>query len=390
MKLAFRLAFKNLMGAGLRTWLNVSVLSFTFVIIIFYSAFINGWQEQARIDGIEWEYGQGQLLNEEYDPYDPFSIIDGHGILPENEQKNLTAVLVRPGSIYPDGRMVSINIKGIDVNQDVVKIPTHFLKESTADLPAVIGTRMAKSANLKVGDEILIRWRDKNGTYDATNITIAGIFNTTIATVDNGQIWISLVKLRELTGLKGHTSYFISNNEYTNHDVNGWKFADLPYLLKDLSAAVEMERAGSIIIFLVLLSIALLAVFDTQVLSIFRRQKEIGTYIALGMTRVEVVKLFTVEGSMYAILAILVGSIYGIPLFIYTSVQGISLWSDMGGDIGSDMGISIANIIHPVYTINLIAGTISILVIAATVVSFMPARKISNMSPVNALKGKLL
>ena len=29
-----------------------------------------------------------------------------------------------------------------------------------------------------------------------------------------------------------------------------------------------------------LLNIALLAIFDTQVLSIFRRQKEIGTYIA--------------------------------------------------------------------------------------------------------------
>lgn len=374
------------MGAGLRTWLNVSVLSFTFVIIIFYSAFINGWQEQARIDGMEWEYGQGQLLNEEYDPYNPFSIIDGHGILPENEQQNLTPVLVRPGSIYPNGRMVPINIKGIDVNQDVVKIPTHFLKKSTAELPAVIGTRMAKSANLKVGDEILIRWRDKNGTYDATNITIAGIFNTTIATVDNGQIWISIGKLHELTGLTGQTSYFISNNKYTQHEVSGWKFAGLPYLLKDLNAAVEMERVSSIIIFMVLLSIALLAVFDTQVLSIFRRQKEIGTYIALGMTRAEVVKLFTVEGSMYAILAILAGSVYGIPLFIYTSVQGISLWSD----IGSDMGVSIADIIHPVYTINLIAGTISILVIAATVVSFMPARKISKMSPVNALKGKLL
>jgi putative ABC transport system permease protein len=34
MKLAFKLAYKNLIGAGLCTWLNVLVLSFSFVIII--------------------------------------------------------------------------------------------------------------------------------------------------------------------------------------------------------------------------------------------------------------------------------------------------------------------------------------------------------------------
>ena len=63
------------------------------------------------------------------------------------------------------------------------------------------------------------------------------------------------------------------------------------------------------------MGIALLAIFDTQVLSIFRRQKEIGTLIALGMTRKRVVKLFTIEGSLYSILAIVFGSIYGSPIF---------------------------------------------------------------------------
>ena len=46
----------------------------------------------------------------------------------------------------------------------------------------------------------------------------------------------------------------------------------------------------------------MLAIFDTQVLSIFRRQKEIGTYVALGMTRKQVVALFTVEGAMHSVL----------------------------------------------------------------------------------------
>ena len=46
--LALKLAFKNLMGAGLRTWLNVSVLSFAFVIIVFYNGLIDGWNRQSQ------------------------------------------------------------------------------------------------------------------------------------------------------------------------------------------------------------------------------------------------------------------------------------------------------------------------------------------------------
>jgi len=35
-----KLAFKNLLGAGLRTWLNVFVLSLSFVLIIFVRGLI--------------------------------------------------------------------------------------------------------------------------------------------------------------------------------------------------------------------------------------------------------------------------------------------------------------------------------------------------------------
>ena len=44
--LSLKLAFKNLLGAGLRTWLNVLALSFAFVLIIFYNGMIDGWNRQ--------------------------------------------------------------------------------------------------------------------------------------------------------------------------------------------------------------------------------------------------------------------------------------------------------------------------------------------------------
>ena len=383
MKLAFQLAYKNLVGAGLRTWLNVIVLSFSFVMIIFFNGMMDGWNQQAKKDTVAWEYGNGHLLHEKYDPFDPFSLQDGHSEIPPNSE-GLTPILIRQASIYPSGRMLGISLKGIDSKQTTLELPTKSLEKSNATIPVIIGKRMAETAKLKKGDEVLLRWRDKNGTFDAAKITIADIFDNNVATVDNGQVWMSIDKLWEMTGLDKHATMFIANENYEHKAIQGWKFKSQKELLSSIEEIIATKKISTAIFYILLLAIALLAIFDTQVLSIFRRQKEIGTYIALGMTRSQVVGLFTVEGSMYSFFAMIFGCIYGIPLFVYMAKNGIAI-----PQASQEMGVSIAERIFPVYGIQLIIGTILLVVIAATIVSFMPTRKISKMDPVAALKGKL-
>jgi len=384
MKLAFQLAIKNLFGAGLRTWLTVGVLSFAFVIIIFYNGMLDGWNQEAKQDTKDWEIGNGQLQNEKFDAFDPFSLQDAYGILPAAKEKNLVPILIRQASIYPQRRMISIILKGIDENQNVLQLPTQLFKQSKAEIPALIGKRMAASAQLKVGDQVLLRWRDKNGSFDATNITIVGIFDCNVPSVDNGQIWIPINKLWQMTGLNNEATLFIAANNYKHENISGWNFKDPKFLMKDLDDIIAMKKVSGSIMYLLLLTIALLAIFDTQVLSVFRRQKEIGTYIALGMTRMQVVGIFTAEGSMNSLLATLVGCIYGIPLFIYMAKTGFAM------PVASDsVGIAIASKIFPVYGAGLIIGTVALIVISSTIVSFLPSRKIAKMDPVDALKGKV-
>lgn len=384
MKLALQLAYKNLMGAGLRTWLNVGVLALSFIIIIFFRGILEGWQYQSIKENIEWELGYGQLVNGAYDPYDPFTILDGHGILENQKSNNLTPILVRQASIYPDGRMLSVSLKGIDANQSILHLPTELLNKSNAELPAIIGKNMATSAGLNEGDQVLLRWRDKGGTFDAANITIAKVFSTNAFAVDNGQIWIPINKLWEMTGLHDHATFFVANENYVQEDIQGWRFLDQDDLLKDFYELMEMEKVSTSFMYLLLLSIALLAIFDTQVLSVFRRQKEIGTYVALGMTRTQVVGIFTVEGTMYSLFAMVVGCVLGLPLLWYLKSHGISF-----PNFYQEMGITFPTTLYPVFSFQLVITTILLVVISATIVSFIPARKIARMNPVLALKGKL-
>ncbi|MEZ4903679.1 MAG: FtsX-like permease family protein, partial [Spirosomataceae bacterium] len=199
-----------------------------------------------------------------------------------------------------------------------------------------------------------------------------------------GQIWMALDQLWQITGQEGQVTFFIANKDYAPIEVSGWNFKSHHILLKELDEIIATKKASGLIMYGLLMAIALLAIFDTQVLSIFRRQKEIGTYIALGMTRWQVVGLFTVEGSMYSLLATLVGSLYGLPLLLYIASMGIAMPT-----ASQDMGVSVPERIFPVYGFLLILTTVVLVVISSTIVSFLPARKIAKMNPVDALKGKI-
>lgn len=385
MKIALQLAYRNLIGAGLRTWLNVVVLAFAFILIIFFNGWLDGWNQQAKSDTIAWEYGHGHLLHKNYDPYDPFTLQDGHGEFDAQWTKNACPILICQASIYPNGRMMTVSLKGIDTQQTILDFPTASLTKNKANIPVLMGKAMAKSAKLEEGDEVLLRWRDRNGTFDASNVTLVKIFDTDVPTVDRGQIWIALDQLWEMTDLENHATMLVVNENFEVPSSTDWKFVGQEELLYNINQIMATERASSAILYILLLAIALLAIFDTQVLSVFRRQKEIGTYVALGMTRFQVVGLFTIEGAMYSLFAVLVGSVLGIPLFIWLSNTGITMPTNTTPDIG----IAIADTIFPVFGFQLIAGTFLLIVLSATIVSYLPAKKIARMDPVQALKGKL-
>lgn len=383
---AFKLAYRNLIGAGTRTWLNVSVLSFAFVLIIFYNGMIDGWNRQGRKDTQQWEVANGQYWHPHYDKLDVYSIKDAHQPLDAQitarvKEGILVPVLIQQATIYPQGRMQSVLLKGIPHNQQLLKLPTHELKAVTDGLAAIIGKRMATAVKLGKGDKVLLRWRDKNGTFDATELTIASVFNADVPSIDNGQIYIDFEAMQAMMGLKGDATLLVTGEEEPA-TMAGWEFKDLKFLLAELDQLIESKKGGGIVLQAVLLLIALLAIFDTQVLSIFRRQKEIGTFIALGLTRWQVVGVFTIEGAVHSLLAIVLGAAYGIPFFIWLNAIGLSF-----GDV--DLGITMAATIYPYYSVRLILSTIVLVVIASTIVSYLPARKITRMNPTEALKGKI-
>ena len=390
MKLAFKLAFRNLIGAGLRTWLNVFILSLAFVSIIWVKGILVGWDHQAKMDMTHYEIGGGQYWHETYDPYDPLTLDISHAPVPAEFEEEMRAgdmepVLVVPGHIFPQGRMLSVMIKGVNPGQTLWTLPTDKLKAPTDAVPAFIGLATAESARLEPGDRVTVRWRDAHGTFDAAEIEITAVFSSNVPSAEAGQIYIPLENLRRMTGLENRATILTFRDKGAPRpEIPGWTLKTWTELTRQVDDMIRAKSVGQSIFYGMLLLLAMLAVFDTQVFSIFRRQKEIGTYIALGYTRGEVVGLFTVEGAMHAVLAAFVAALYGLPFLAWQAKVGWTMPMDV-----SEFGMSIAQTLYPVYTVGLVLSTTLLVTVTTAVVSYLPSRKISRMNPTDALRGKL-
>ncbi|HDQ99885.1 MAG TPA: ABC transporter permease [candidate division WOR-3 bacterium] len=383
-----RLAVRNLRGAGIRTWLNAFALSLAFVAIIFGQGLLQGMNRQAEDASVAWQYGGGQYRQENYDPHDPLTLEAARAPLPPElralaEAGRAAPVLIIQGSIYPGGRMMPVQVRGIPPDQRVVAIPTAALAGDGEVLPVLLGARMAQAAGLEVGDYVTVQWRDARGAFDARDARVAEVMRTSVETVDKGIVWVPLARLQELTGLAdAATLVTVERGLRRPPAVAGWDFRGPDYLLADLRQMVRSKSAGQALMFGVLFLLAMLAIFDTQLLSVFRRRREIGMLVALGMTRAQVIALFTLEGALHAVLAALVGAVYGAPLFILLGRHGFTV---PGGDT---WGFAIGERIHPAYTAGLVLGTTALVFVVATVVAWLPTRRIAKLRPTDALQGR--
>ncbi|HSQ76929.1 MAG TPA: FtsX-like permease family protein [Bacteroidota bacterium] len=384
-----RLALKNLLGAGLRTWLNVLVLSFSFVTIIGTQGLLEGMNDQVAQAMIDTEYGGGQYWHEAYDPYDPLTLGSAHASLSPHlaaliEQGKAEPVLVLQGSLSLRGRVRTILIKGINPDQALLRLPASLLSAGPGTIPAIIGARMARVAGISEGDEVTLQWRDARGTFDARDVMVTGVFTTSVQSVDNNQIWIPLDTLRNLARMEGEaTLVVVASGANTPAAGRGWHFKDLEYLLSDIREVVRSKTSASSLVYVILLLLAMLAIFDTQVLSVWRRRREIGTLMALGMTRTQVIQLFTLEGAAHGVLAALLAALYGIPLLGTLARNGWELPA-----VTESYGFAIGERLFPVYTYALVAGTTLLVLLVTAIVSFIPVRRIAQLKPTDALRGK--
>ncbi|MBU2513094.1 FtsX-like permease family protein [bacterium] len=386
-----KIALKNVLAAGLRTWLNTFILALTMIIIILLQGMYDGMMTQISKSRISEELGNGQYWHKNYDPFDPLTLQDSHAEIPNPlkdavQKREAVPVLMISGSVYPRGRVLPAILKGIPANQTILQLPFDKLSTQSPEgtIAAMVGKRMARQTQLAEGDIITVQWRNSKGAFNAIDLIIVHIFESEVPAMDQGQIWLSLSDLQKMNLSPQHATIIISAKELDGEDLGGtWKSKVLRELLADTIELVKSKKAGGSIFYLMLIFLSMIAIFDTQALSIFKRRKEIGTLMALGMTNRAIAFTFTLEGLFHGIFAAVVTGVLGGPIFWYLQTYGYYIPVS-----AEQYGIPMSDHMIPDYSAGLIIQTVVIILILLTFISYLPARKITKLQPYEALRGK--
>ena len=386
----WNIANKNFYRQGLRAFLNVLVTALSIIALIFMLSLLNGFQAQATRNLVSTDVGGGHYRVPGLDILTPtewedYTVTVPH-VLESLPNTDKAEVLVQQGQLYPNRRLFPVQLRGIEMEQSLLILPLAGLKkydDKPGDMiPVVVGVKMARKAHLKKGDTVVLKWRDKGGAVDARDVLIVDVGDIINPRVDDGVVWLRLDHLRSMTDRDNEVSW-VAVREYLG-PVSGYEFHGIELLMSDLLALLRQDRINSKILWGILMVLVCTSVFNTQILNIFKRQKEIGTLMALGMEPGRIVRIFTLEGVLAALWALVLAVLLGVPFFIW--FQGV------GFDVThlSEASFPIRETIYPDYQPREIFISVLIVLVLIVVSAWVPVKKIIRLDPTLALRGRAI
>jgi len=383
-----RIAWKNFMGQGMRAFLNTLVTALALVAVVFNISLYNGFQGQATRNMIRTDVAGGHYRMNEFNILTPtqwedytFSVPDKIRNISSSEKAE---VLVLQGQIFPKRRLYPVQLRGIEMDQSLIDLPLDKLREQGPHIgeqvAVIIGKKMADKVHLNIGDTVVMKWRDKFGVVDARDALVVDVVPIINPRIDDGLIWLRLDHLRQLTSRPNEASWVAVNGH--RGEIESLEFLSQEELMEDILNLIKQDRRYAKILWVILIFLAGIGVFNTQILNIFKRQKEIGTLMALGMTPRQLVRLFTLEGSLAALLSVMVALVLGTLIFSWFQSTGLDISHLRESSIPVNEKILLE--IHPMEVVWSTVIIVSIMIL----VSWIPVRKISRLDPTLALRGK--
>lgn len=263
------------------------------------------------------------------------------------------------GVVAHQGKISGAVLQGIDAQKisEVIHLEGRVLegsilskKNSDGDInsePVLIGKGIAQSFSLKVGDEFRVVIPIAEG-YDQNRfqrnigkLKVQGIVDLGKYDWNERFIIMDLSALQKISKIGNKYSGLIlkflnfqearssvlllSDKLGVSFWVRGWRD-----LNENLFQAVEIER---IVVFLVVLLIVLVAAFNVTsflYVHVLKKYQDIAVFKTLGLRPISIVRIFSIQGLILAMISILLGFILGelfillVPLLIqhYGLIQG--------------------------------------------------------------------
>jgi ABC-type lipoprotein release transport system permease subunit len=417
MILYLRLAWRNIWRHKRRTVNILLAMSLSLGMMMWYDGLIDGFNNAIYGNAIRVLGGNIQIHAGGYREK-----VDSNPLLPlADDAAVVQAALAHPDVISATRRIQTggllsnregafgVSIIGIDPEAEAAPIQTGVdagkplsliaqnIKEGawlTADGGDVIliGRGMADVMDVKVGDRITMVGSDIHKQNRQRTMTVVGIYDIGIASLERQTAYIPLAEAQALFGLDGQSTEIQVNIKRLGEEdkvVSALAPALLGYEVEswnknypELETAINSKGAAMNVFGIIIISIAAIGILNLLLMAVYERTREIGLLGAMGLKPREIAALFVLEGALIGVVGAAAGVVVGLI------INGIS--AQVGLDYTSYASMSdymalINSRIYPSMGLQNLGWRAGTVVIISTLAAFIPAREASHREPAEAL-----
>ncbi len=398
-----QLAARNVFRAKARSAITIGALFFGVMMSLLLSAFVMGVGESLVAETIQSRVGAIQVHRT--------------GYFEKRDRQPLALNLSRDASMEDKLRAIP-NVKAITPRISFSGLLTNGSRGTIAVITAVepetvkavlpkidlylegeglhegdrngahVGMELSRALDLKPGIPLMLQAQGLGGRDNALDLEPRGVLAGQNPLESKRSVTVTLSFAQALLGMEGKiTEYVVAINEVElldrtaqairvqlgdDYEVQTWE--QLRPGLRDARLLQRAILGGLSSLFLV---IALFGVANTLLMSVLERTREIGTLLAVGMTRSQIARLFMIE----ALLQALIGALLGLAIALVV----VTLARNGGGfvvSMGSGQGFfKVMPTLLPVVPVIVVLSAC----IGSVLAALSPALRAARMRPVEAL-----
>lgn len=397
------LAVTSIVRQFRRSLMAVLAVAFGISALLLASGFIEWNLRYGRESTIHSELGHIRIFKPGYVQSglsDPFEFLldadekQEKAILASHHVELITPRLSFNGLVSHDESTLSFIGEGVDpVREERLSKSLTIVSGESLSIEhpkgIIVGQGLADNLGIKPGDSIVLMANSATGGVNAAEVTVLGLFATITKAYDDAALRVPIALARQLMRVNGSHSYVIlldrTENTSTTLDALKTRFKDkdiefVPwYEMADFyNKTAELFSRQVSVVRLIIAVIIVLSISNTLMMNVMERTGEIGTIMAIGVKRIDVLSQFLAEGIILG----LIGGALGLAL----AYSFGALISAIGIPMPAPPGMSFGYTAEILITWQMAVDAYLLAIITTLVASVIPAVKASRMEIVNALR----
>ena len=400
----FKVAWRNIWRNKTRSLVIIAAVSIGLWAGFFLMSFYNGLIEQRIRAAIETEISHIQIHHPQFlNDYDIQYFIPNSKQLLEQTIRNpllkaITCRVVIKGMISTASGSSGIQINGVvpreedRVTQLQNKLTNGKYFPGSNPYEIIVSEKTLKKLKLKLNAKTILTFQDKDGNIGSGAFRIVGVYETVNSPYDEANVFVNIRDIDTLAGIRQHYNEVALLLKKGNDVENVKHQLQREYPQLEIKTWTEMSPEMSLLVtasdqaMLIYMSIIMLAlafgIINTMLMAVLERTREIGMMLALGMNRLKVFTMISLETTFLVLAGTPVGIACGLATIAYTSKHGINL--SQFSEAYSSLGYS--SLIYPTFNVRQFFLMLAMVIITALIASLLPARRALKLNPATAIR----